>query len=347
MLKRWYDLGYRIKFIVSGSSNLSILRGTSEALVGRINPQIVLPMKFTEYIRFREGDSIADAINAANSSMRQALQTAVKAHNPRLFYDSVKAVAKDLAPLKDKILVYLNQYLIKGGYPEIAKIDDTSECTQNLRNYLNLTIYKDIMRTGKVRDPVALESLFAMLAKESSQVVNRFNLARTLGLKRETLNTYIYLLKSAFLVSEAETYSKSRAKRIRREKKVYVNDVGIRNASCALLDDQTLTIADEMGKVAETVSADHSRRLRLDFDPSYNLQAMYWREKYEVDFIIELFNKSLPVEVKYREQIRGLQGLEDFNSMVKPPLSIVITKDYMDIQEPNVFIPMWQYLTVC
>ena len=54
VLKRWFDLGYNIKFIVTGSSSTGILEGSSESLVGRIKHQIVLPMKFLEYVRFKE-----------------------------------------------------------------------------------------------------------------------------------------------------------------------------------------------------------------------------------------------------------------------------------------------------
>lgn len=61
MLKRFYDLGYNLKFIVTGSSSASIIDGASEALVGRIHPQIVFPMKFIEYLRFKE-DKMAEAV---------------------------------------------------------------------------------------------------------------------------------------------------------------------------------------------------------------------------------------------------------------------------------------------
>ncbi len=349
ILKRWYDLGYKIKFVISGSSSLSILQGSSEALVGRLNPQIVLPMKFIEYLRFREGEKMVDLLNTANSVMRMALRHAITKNKPEHFYNEIVKVSKDLIPYKDKILVHLNQYFIKGGYPEIAATQDLSACAQYLRNYLQLTMYKDILRTNKVRDPVALENLFAILAKESSQIINRVQLAQTLDLRRETLNTYLHLLKTTFLISESEFYSQSRVKRSRREKKIYVNDVGIRNVSCALLDDQTLTNTEELGKIIETMVADHTKRLQFNLDPSRYSSLMYWREKNEVDIVIDLFGKPLPIEVKYREQIRSsdIEGVKNFQHRVESPLSIVVTKNHIILQGPIVFMPVWQYLIMC
>ena len=48
VLKRWYDLKFKLKFIVSGSSSTSITKGSSEALLGRVEPRIVMPLKFLE-----------------------------------------------------------------------------------------------------------------------------------------------------------------------------------------------------------------------------------------------------------------------------------------------------------
>lgn len=348
MLKRWYDLGYNMKFIVTGSSSMGMHEGASEALVGRIHPQIVFPMKFLEYVRFKEV-GLAESIKSHNKLMREGLKSALTEGKPDAFYQAVSEQATALAPYKDKILVHFNSYLIKGGYPDIANKDDLTEASQYLKNYLHLTIYKDIVLTRKVRDPVALESLFAIVAKNSSQILNREQLGQQLGLKRDTLNTYIYLLKTAFLVSESEFFSESRIKRARRERKIFVNDIGIRNVSSSLLDESILANTSETGRMIETVVADHTRRLRFNLEATPFPPLYYWREKHEVDFIIDPFNKVLPVEVKFREDIEeaDLEGLKVFNRKFSPPLSIVVTKNHLSIKGNTVFIPVWLYLLLC
>lgn len=349
ILKRWYDLGYKMKFVITGSSSVSIVDGASEALVGRIHPQIVLPMKFLEYIRFKEGD-IAELVRSNNKRMRTALKTTLTENKPEEFYRVVNEEFKALLPYRDRILVHLNQYLIKGGYPEIASTSDMTVAAQYLKDYIHLTIYKDIVRTKKVRDPVALENLFAILAKGSSLIVNREELGKNLGLKRDTLNMYIYLLKTAFLISEVEFYSESRVKRARREKKILINDAGIRNVSAAVFDEQTVANDSEMGRIVETVIADHTRRLRFNLEATAFPSLFYWRENFEVDFIIDPFNKILPIEVKYRHSIdesTDLQGLRTFGRKFRPPLSLVITKDRISIQGSTVMMPAWLYLLMC
>lgn len=348
MLKRWYDLGYNMKFIVTGSSSMGIQEGASEALVGRIHPQIVFPMKFLEYIRFKE-ESIAEPIGLHSTKMRQGLKLALTRRRPEEFYNAVMQEAKSLASYKDRILVRFSEYLIKGGYPEIADKDDLAEESQYLRNYLHLTIYKDIVMTQKIRDPVALENLFAILAKNSSQVINREQLGQQLGLKRDTLNTYIYLLKSAFLISESEFFAESRIKRARRERKLFVNDIGIRNVAASLFDESVLTNSSEMGRIVETIVADHTHRLRFNLEATPFPPVYYWRETYEVDFVIDPFSKVLPIEVKYREDVHesDLHGLKAFDKKFNPPLSIVVTKDLLSRHDSLVFMPAWMYLLMC
>jgi uncharacterized protein len=348
VLKRWYDLGYDMKFVVTGSSSMGINEGASEALVGRINLQIVFPMKFLEYVQFKE-DGIAESIKSRNKQMRLGLRSALMEGRPEAFYEVVSEQANALSPYKDRILVHFNNYLIKGGYPDIANKDDLVEASQYLKNYLHLTMYKDIVLTRKVRDPVALESLFAIVAKNSSQILNREQLGQQLGIKRDTLNTYIYLLKSAFLVSESEFFSESRIKRARRERKIFVNDIGIRNVSSSLFDESILANTSEMGRMIETVVADHTRRLRFNLEATPFPPLFYWREKYEVDFIIDPFGKVLPIEVKYREDVSDadLEGLKEFSKKFAPPLSIVVTKNQLSLKGTTVYIPVWLYLLLC
>ena len=54
ILKNWYDLGYKLKFVISGSSSIWISKGTEESLLGRIKTSIMMPLKFSEVLRYRE-----------------------------------------------------------------------------------------------------------------------------------------------------------------------------------------------------------------------------------------------------------------------------------------------------
>lgn len=348
-LKRWFDLGYNIKFIVTGSSSTGILEGSSESLVGRVKHQIVLPMKFLEYVRFKEQNELGEIVDSINRKIRKSLKETMIQHNPQFFYDELISSQTSLIPYETRIKTLVQEYLIKGGYPENVSIDDLVQCADNLKQYLQLTLYKDIMKINEVRDPKALESLFMIIAKESSSVFNRTNVARTLGINRSTtLNQYMSLLKTAYLISEAPYYSKGATKSARKETKAYVNDVGIRNVSSATFDHQILTDNTEVGKIVETVTADHTKRLKFNLE-GMGADIFYWNEGHEVDLVIELLQIPLPIEVKYRENVDSsdLKGLKKFKERYDSDVLIVITKNQLELHNETVYVPLWLYLLMC
>jgi len=351
VLKRWFDLGYKIKFFVSGSSSVNILSGGAESLVGRMRLQTVFPMKFLETICFHMKDEDFERrFDHVNWKLREALKVAIEKDDAGVLYSALRENANSLTGDMDHIMLFLQDYLLKGGYPEVVKIDDLDEAAENLKTYLNLTIYKDIVKTFKIRDPAAFEELIAVLARECCQRLNYSELARVLELKRHTLRSYIYFLKTTFLISESEYYSKSRAKRIRREKKVYINDAGVRNVAVGALSDYLLSSTAELGKVVEAVVADHCMRLMRDLEPASEKQLFYWKNKgHETDIVVELLRKPVPIEVKYRNSIdrKDLKGLLEFSKKHETPLQVVITRDKLDMNGNIVFIPLWLFLLMC
>ena len=348
-LKRWFDLGYNIKFIVTGSSSTGILEGSSESLVGRVKHQIVLPMKFLEYVRFKEQNELGEIVDSVNQEIRSSLKQSMAEQDVKSFYDELTSSRTLLIPYETKIKTLVQEYLIKGGYPENVSIDDLIQCADNLKQYLQLTLYKDIMRISEVRDPKALESLFIIIAKESSSVFNRTNVARTLSVNRSTtLNQYMNLLKTAYLISEAQYYSKGATKSARKETKAYVNDIGIRNVSSAVFDSQILTNSTEVGKIVETVAADHTKRLKFNLE-GMGADIFYWHDTHEVDLVIELSQIPLPIEVKYRENVTptDLKGLKKFKEKFDSKVLIAITKNQLEVHKGTVYVPLWLYLLMC
>ncbi|RJS82995.1 ATP-binding protein [Candidatus Bathyarchaeota archaeon] len=133
-------------------------------------------------------------------------------------------------------------------------------------------------------------------------------------------------------------------------KKVYINDPGVRNVAVGALNEYLLGDTAELGKVIEAVVADHCRRLKFALEPTSEIQTFYWKNKqYETDIIIEMFQKPLPIEVKYRERIdkRDLRGLLEFSERNKPSIKIVVTRERLDQNDEIIFIPLRLFLMMC
>ena len=92
----------------------------------------------------------------------------------------------------------------------------------NMDDYISLTLQKDLLRMFNIRNPKALEDLTTFVASESSQTFNYENMARNLSITNDTVREYLDYLESVFLISREQFYSKSRAKRIRKQDKIYL-----------------------------------------------------------------------------------------------------------------------------
>lgn len=351
ILKGWYDLKHPIKFYISDSSCSDVLKGSSESLAGRIKIQIMLSFKFIDYVKYKFRSPAADILNFINWDLRNKLLQFIKEEDAGELFDFIKDIYFTLNPVENQIKTLMNEYLLKDGFPELFDINSLDENRLKLQNYLSLTIQKDLMRIFEIRNPKALEELISLIAAESSQLFVYSNVAELLSITDDTVKEYLGYLESIFLISRSEFYSKSRASRIRKSDKIYLNNVGLRNVLLNKLNEDFFKDSRDLGKVAESLVQDHCRRLKFCFELSSNPELYYWksRNNHEVDIVVEIHNKPIPIEVKYRNKVSSseLKGIKNFISEGLSSYGFVITKDELDIREDLVFIPLWLFLLIC
>ncbi len=348
LLKGWYDLKYKMKFVVSHSSSSEVLRGASESLVGRIAPYVMLPLKFVDVVRFHQAEA-GEAVNTLSLRARGALARAIRDGEVGRLFESLKEVRSALTPYEASLKALLQTYLLKDGYPGLLDEDSLRVCARKLKDYLSLTLYKDVVQIFGVRDPVVLEELVVLLASASSSLVEYSALSSTLSTKLDTIKNYIDYLEAVFLISRSEFYSKSRAARIRKQDKVYVSNIGLRNALLGQLEEALLGNHNMMGKVVETVVHEHCLRLHL-YLAGPPAKLFYWRTpRGEVDIVMEVSQKPIPIEVTYLADIdkKKLRGIEEFMREHGSPFGILVTRDVFDLRGKMVCIPLWFFLLMC
>jgi len=192
-LKSIYDKDYKIKFFVSGSSSMNIIKGSGESLVGRIIFHNISPFTFREF----------------------------------LLINGIETEKQDLLHIKyptgsEQIQILFNRYLKLGGFPELYKIPE-QEIKVRLKTYLDLTFFRDIVNMFEVKRPDILEGLFFSVLKESGNLVNYNNLSKSLSTRFETIKSYMSYLSASYLISESRFFSNSR-KSVEKNPKAYVAD---------------------------------------------------------------------------------------------------------------------------
>ena len=147
----------------------------------------------------------------------------------------------------------------------------------------------------KVEKLEAFGSLVKILASQTGKMINYSELSNTLGVSVATVKNYLWYLEKTFITEAVSPYFKNARKEITKSPVIYFHDLGLRNYSIGLFGMAVET--DGSGFVFQNFIFNILKTNILFSGAKIN----YWRtkEKAEVDFILSLGDKIVPVEVKY------------------------------------------------
>jgi len=323
VLKRFYDRREDIKFIVSGSASIHITKSV-ESLAGRIFDVYITPLSFAEFLEMNNIRIDYQEITSFE------YKTMTKLYNANLHQ-------------KEKLTSLFNEYLFKGGFPEIAKESDE----EIIRKYIGSSVIdrillKDLPEEIEIKKPSALREILEYAARETSGIFVIDRLSSLLGLNKETASNYVEYLKRAFLIHVSYNYTRSIVKQIRTNKKIHITLPSVAIALESYGRD-VLLYPEIIGKYVESLIA-----IFLSYK---HRKVFFWRtpQKEEVDIVVKE-KELLPIEVKYRTQIldADVKSVLKFCKKFKVKRGIVITKDLLDKRSINdreiLFIPAWLFL---
>lgn len=103
-----------------------------------------------------------------------------------------------------------------------------------------------------------------------------------------------------------------------------------------------------LGRLAEEVVHDHTRRLVSCLSPRPEQSAYYWRGELgrEVDVVMTIEGKPIPIEGRFRaDPRRDLDGRHAFlESHSAAPFGLVVTRDLVELREGTLFLPLSCFL---
>lgn len=184
--------------------------------------------------------------------------------------------------------------LVFGCYPEI--ITSPGNEVLLLKNIAGSYLFKDILSFGDIKKPVVLEKLLKALALQVGSEVSFNELSQLVGADKETIERYIDLLEKAFIVFRLNALNRNVRNEIKKGKKIYFNDNGIRNAvigNFLLWENRT-----DKGALWENYVV--SERIKyLNYNGFYG-NYYFWRttQQQEIDFIEEQDGKLNAFEFK-------------------------------------------------
>jgi predicted AAA+ superfamily ATPase len=122
----------------------------------------------------------------------------------------------------------LEKRLLFGSYPEITITQNEEE--DLLQELAGSYLYRDLLTLDQLRKPAVLDKLLQALALQVGSKVSFQELSRTIEIDNQIIERYIDLLEKAFVIFRLPAFSRNLRNEIRKGKKFYFYDNGIRNA---------------------------------------------------------------------------------------------------------------------
>ena len=177
----------------------------------------------------------------------------------------------------------IEEYMIFGLYPQIVSMGGRQEKTRLLKELTADYLLKDLFIFGDIRNSFAFEKLVKLLALRVGSEISYSELAKEVGISRETVYSYMTLLEQAFIIFRLTSLYTNKTKEINKSHKVYFYDTGIRNAVIGNFD--SLEERLDKGAVFENFFiADKIKERAYQFRGT---EVHFWRTRSgtEIDFI--------------------------------------------------------------
>lgn len=185
--------------------------------------------------------------------------------------------------------------LIYGSYPDI--VTHPSEAATLLNHLVGSYLYKDNFTFQDLRKPELLDRLLNALALQIGSEVSYNELAQLISTDQKTIQKYIQLLEQAYIIFRLPNYSTNQRNEIKRSRKIYFWDNGVRN--CLINDFRDIAVRDDIGKLWENYIV--SERMKLLSNAGILRRSYFWRNihKSEIDYLEVYEDKITAYEIKW------------------------------------------------
>lgn len=303
---------------IAATGSASPLRDASvESGVGRWETIPLPTLSFAEYLRLR---NVQIPKLPEIRSLKQLFDWSIGE------FSNTATIARPLA-------AHFHEYLLRGGFPEPAMVNDLTRCQRLLReDIVDKVLKRDMTALYGVRRVLEVEKIFLYLSYHDGGILDVPTLSRQLdGINRQSVNNFLDLFEATHLIYRLRPHGYGKEV-LRGRSKIYLADAALPGAML-LLGRRLLEKPDRLGAAVETAFFKH---LYTRFYPDQPIFS-YWQDKknrdLEVDLIAETAGRLVPFEVKYQDAEltpRKLKGLRLFLEEKGVQHGYVITQRWED-----------------
>lgn len=217
----------------------------------------------------------------------------------------------------------LENRLVYGSYPDI--INHTDDAKELLHNLSNSYLYKDLLALESIRRPALLGKLLTALALQVTSEVSYNELAQTVGTDSKTIEKYVDLLEKCFIIFKLNGFSRNLRTELKKAKKFYFYDNGIRNA--ILQNFAPLALRQDAGALWENFFI--SERIKANQYAGRYVSSYFWRtnQQQEIDYIEESDGSFSVFELKWNPKKANTKIPAPFTNTYNVKEQAIVTPD--------------------
>ncbi|MFI3287899.1 MAG: ATP-binding protein [Rikenellaceae bacterium] len=190
--------------------------------------------------------------------------------------------------------------LVYGYYPDV--VVNAGREKDILRQLSESYLYKDILMWEQIKKPDNLLKLLQALAMQVGSQVSYNELGQTCGLDSKTVEKYVVLLEQTFVIFRLGAFSRNLRNELKRSRKIYFYDNGIRNALLA-----NFSIAEnrsDIGALWENFLI--SERMKNNHYSGRWANSWFWRttQQKEIDYLEEEDGALSAFEFKWNDKAK-------------------------------------------
>lgn len=185
--------------------------------------------------------------------------------------------------------------LVYGYYPEVvtSQGDETAALKELTESYL----YRDVLSLDKISKSDKLERLLQALAYQCGSQVSYNEIGKLVGLDSKTVERYVDILEKSYIIFRLGSFSRNLRNELKRSRKIYFWDLGIRNAvigNLSQVENRT-----DVGALWENYVV--AERMKVLSYRGSLARSWFWRtqQQQEIDYIEEEDGRLRAYEFKW------------------------------------------------
>ncbi len=215
-------------------------------------------------------------------------------------------------------------HILTGGYPEIwnEKLNPNKWMSAYAQTYLQ----RDVRLLRNITNYNAFSRFIALCAAAVGQILNRDDLAKSVGVDNKTIQAWLGVLESSYIIFLLQPWHNNLNKRIIKSPKLYFYDTGLLCFLLGLSSAGAVTKATNYGALFENWIIAEIKKNRSNNGIQGGMYFFRDSAGNEVDLVLEKNNEIIGVEIKSGKKLQpsDLAGLRYWQKYQSKSAAILI-----------------------